>query len=342
MFMRPFASCAALSIFCLSGCFSDDVSPPRNGNAGSVGVAGAPAGGAASAGAGGTSNTAGATSTEAGSGSEHEAGTGGTGGDIEPVAGSGGTGGLGVAGAFTVDKSKPDLITVGGQVLGATNGFGVQGNWLVFHADTAQVTGSFTGTNVCAQGSYPKVPNNDAWPTFWGGGISLILSSSSVGGAAERYDAPAHQFAGVAMTVTGSAIPHEIRLKYKQIGSNDSYCKAFIDVKSGDRLRVLVSEVTRDCWNPGGAHVDAKNLEHFELHVWPELAGDLTMDLCLSDMKVIATGEEGTGGSGGAGGAGGSGGSGGASAGSGGTSGSAGSGGASAGTGGASAGTGGT
>jgi hypothetical protein len=242
---------------------------------------------------------------------------------------------------FVVDKTKPDLLTVGGQVLESTNGFGVQGTWLAFHADTAQVTGSFVGTNVCVQGTFPKVPNDTQWPAFWGGGLSLILSSPSAGGLAVPYDAPAHQFAGVAVTITGPTIPHEIRLKYKQFGSNDSYCKTFFNVKSGDRLRVLVSEVKKECWNPGGAHVVATNLEHFELHVWPELAGDVPMDLCLSNLSVIAVGDEGAGGASGAGGSGGggAGGTGGASAGSAGVAGAdAGSGGAVAGSAGATSG----
>src|SRR5206468_3852738 len=119
---------------------------------------------------------------------------------------------------------------------GSTNGFGIQGSWGLFHATTATITPDYNGTNVCVQASYPKVPDASQWSTYWGGGISLVLSSNTVGGAAVQYDAPAHQFAGLDMTISGAQIPHEIRLKFKMVGSNDTYCKAISNAKSGDRV----------------------------------------------------------------------------------------------------------
>lgn len=350
--MRLLATSAVFSVLSLSGCFSDEATRTAA-NAGAPSAqAGAAQAGASQGGAtsnGGATNSSGAPNEEAGAPAAGAATAGSAGLDN-------GAGGGSAGAPFVVDKTKPALISVGGQVLSSTNGFGIQGTWVDFHADTAQVTGSFVGTNVCVTGSYPKVPNDQQWPTYWGGGISLILSSDSPGGVAVPYDAATHDFAGVDVTVTGTSIPHEIRLKYKQIGTNDSYCKAFLNVKSGDRLRLLVSEATRDCWNPGGAKVDPKNLEHFELHVWPELAGDVQMNLCLENLSVVAASDLGAGGAGGMGGTGGTGGSGGSSAGTGGTAGasagmggtagasagSAGSAGSSAGAGGANGGSGGS
>lgn len=219
------------------------------------------------------------------------------------------TGGNGGEPPIVIDPSKRQLVSVDGFVKGSTNGFGIEGQWVSYGAPTAQVTPNFSGLQVCVKGNYPRVPDSSQWAAYWGGGIALILRQDGKGGS-RVYDAEQHQFAGLEMTISGSEIPHELRLKFKESGSVDNYCTAFKNVKSGDRVRLMVADVTKDCWNAGGAHVNAKNLEHFQLQVFPELGADIKMDLCLTDINVVPSdlgggGNSGAGGDGGASGLGG-------------------------------------
>lgn len=252
----------------------------------SEGEASGSGGNGATGGAGGTfSQPEGGTfSTAAGTGTGGELPSGGgteSGGSAGKPAEEGGT--TGDAGAPPTVTPKYDVVSADGVVVSESNTFGIDGEWRKFGADVTLIETRFVDSQVCIKGKLLG--------TSWGGGLQLVLHAPGANGTpGQPYDAVSNGMAGIRLVVEGSAVPVKARIKFKQIGTNDDYCREMA-LKSGDLVTLRTADALRSCPAPGGGAVNPTQLENFEIHMVPEALKDVTFDFCVKQVTVIPASE---------------------------------------------------
>ncbi len=217
-----------------------------------------------------------------GSSGDFAVGGGGTFGTAGKAMEEGGTTGEGGA-PPTPTGPKYDIVANNGAVVTDANTFGIDGEWREFGADVTLIETKFVGTQVCISG---KLMGNS-----WGGGLQLVLHSPGPNGTpGQPYDAVTNQMAGIRLVVEGTNVPAKARIKFKQIGTNDDYCREMA-LKSGDLVTLRTSDALHSCPAPGGGAVNPTLLENFEIHMVPEALKDVTFDFCVKQVTVIPKGE---------------------------------------------------
>jgi len=190
-----------------------------------------------------------------------------------PVAGSGG--------ATTTPRSE--IVSLEGGIIPGSNDYGIDGVWHKFGADPDLIIADFSGNHLCIKGTV-KGASNGNFDRYWGGGLQLVLRS---GGAA--YDATANGMGGIGITVSGNRLPATLRLKFKDVNSNDNYCKDVTPdpVTPENDFTLLVSEAVHNCWLKGGFPIPPSELQNFEIHMAPSDANDINFDFCVTKVRVV-------------------------------------------------------
>lgn len=187
-------------------------------------------------------------------------------------------GGAGDAGAPSATP-KYDIVATDGRILAGSNSFGIDGEWRKFGSDVSAIETRFVGAQVCIQG---KIVGGG-----WGGGLQLVLHAPATeGGLGRPYDAVASGLAGIRFVIEGATVPVRARVKFKQIGTNDDYCRE-LSLKSGDLVTLRIADALRSCPTPGGGAVNPTQLENFEIHLYPEAAADLPIDFCVKQVTAM-------------------------------------------------------
>jgi hypothetical protein len=267
-----FLSCSTLAAIWAGGCRTDFGYLSEGSSAAGMG--------ASSAEAGTGSDSGGASAGAAGAAAGDSLGGAGDGG-AEP---GGAAGAAGEAG-MTAGEPRTALESAGGDIAPDSNDFGIDGEWRVFGADADLLVPNFSGSKVCLKGTVLGVKNGD-FNRYWGGGLQLVLHTAEPGAAGLPYDAEAAGLAGLMFVIEGAKVPSTIRLKFKMIGTNDSYCLN-VPAKSGNELTLNVKDTQHNCWVSGGEPADGKTLENFEIHFVPESSSDIPLDFCVTAMQVV-------------------------------------------------------
>lgn len=199
---------------------------------------------------------------------------------------SGGSAGKPEEGGSTGDAGAPaavtkyDIVSQDGVVVADSNTFGIDGEWREFGYDVSAIETRFIGSQVCIRGEIVA--------GGWGGGLQLVLRQPAVAGdRGPPYDAVANGMAGIRLVIEGSKVPTRARVKFKQIGTNDDYCRE-IAPKSGDLITLRTEDALHSCPVPGGGAVNPTQLENFEIHLFPEASASLPFDFCVKQVTVIA------------------------------------------------------
>jgi hypothetical protein len=220
-----------------------------------------------------------------GSAAESAGGSSGSGGSGGSESDAGSDAAAGMSAAGMVGEPRTAIVSEGGRIVPDSNDFGIDGEWRIFGADTQLLMPTFDKKKVCVKGTILGVKGGD-FGRYWGGGLQLVLHNASAGGSPLPYDAKASGLAGLVFEILGPMVPPRIRLKFKMAGTNDSYCRN-VEAVMGDDLDLAVAEALHNCWMPGGAPVDATNLENFEVHIVPEDPVDIPIDFCVTALTAI-------------------------------------------------------
>lgn len=207
------------------------------------------------------------------------------------VTGGGGTESAGSAGKPTEEGGttgeggappttpKYDIVAMDGRIVPGSNTFGIDGEWRKFGFDVTAIETRFVNSQVCIRG---KIVGGG-----WGGGLQLVLHAPTTeGGLGQPYDAIANGMAGIRFVIEGATVPARARVKFKQIGTNDDYCRE-LSLKSGDQITLRTVDALHSCPAPGGGAVNPTQLENFEIHMYPEAAADLPFDFCVKQVTAM-------------------------------------------------------
>jgi hypothetical protein len=265
-------------------------------------------GGAGPAGAADITATGGTTAPDEGTGATTAAG-----GSAVPTAGGGEAG---TAETWEAEELVPTADS--GWVDSDTNSLGVQGGWYTIGSEGtadlapaagAPLTNAGDGT-LCVSGVAPQVVDGDT-ATYFGAGIGfdLCVSGADETPAQTQYtlgDCPynpdlASQLLGIAFSLSGSDVPSELRVVFKEAGRDES---AYVLATPGENVALVGdASVAHD---PDAPPVNRTAIEAIYFLVPGTEDAPTTFDFCVSDVALLVpatTGMAGAGGVGGAGGA---------------------------------------
>ena len=273
-------------------------------------------------------NVGGSTQQVAQAGASGSGGATGTGGSTQGSSGAAGgssTGGPRTGSAFVITAGDATENGTTALVVDSAGTTGIDG--------IAQVIKSPMGTTVestikdgalCMKGTTVVVPNMD-YTNYWGAEIDLDLklvdsngngstpttvadAGADAGGDAGGGTPPARaaiglntttaNIAGFSFRVTGQ-VPTAFRFKGLPYGANPSavtYCNQ-VAATDGATLNITFSQITYECWNPGGAALlsmpyppdnpDGKLLRTISWQVPADINIPFPFDFCVSDIKAI-------------------------------------------------------
>jgi hypothetical protein len=169
---------------------------------------------------------------------------------------------------------------------------------------------------LCISGNTVIVPLM-SFAEYWGAEIDLFLnrqvpSGGSAGDAGQPgqppilpWDPAAANVIGFSFVVEGNdtalpcnGLPPVIRLESSPFGGNldqDIYCRELGGLVSGQTRDVLFSEITRECWAPGGPGILSEprpagytgELQNLAWLVPADVTASHAFDLCISDIRPI-------------------------------------------------------
>jgi hypothetical protein len=274
---------------------------------GTTSVGGSATGGSAT---GGDGNTGALGGSNPGSGGDGATGgtveSGGTGGAL---GGSGGGGGVGGSSGGTGGSSGGTGGSGGGLSCGAGEGLALpiepgedaQSAWIdgssncvgiqgALYPSVDEVGSSLTITDsdgrICVAGTVKRVLSGD-FDNYWG--ARLVIQLNNDGDAtALPYDAVTHGVDGFKFTLSGSAVPEELRPTLFNSASATQYCKR---VCATGAQSILLSEAHVDCWEgTTGSTPTGTSLERLEFTIPSNELADIPFDFCIEALTAITNG----------------------------------------------------
>jgi hypothetical protein len=265
-------------------------------------------GGTAPAGAADITDTGGSTGRDEGTGATTAAG-----GSAAPT-----SGGEDAGTAESWEEEELVVAADSGWVDSDTNSLGVQGGWYAIGSEGtadlapaagAPLTNAGDGT-LCVSGVAPQVVDGDT-VTYFGAGIGFDLCASGADEtpAQVQYavgDCPynpdlASQLLGISFSLSGSDVPSELRVVFKEAGRDES---AYVLAGPGENVALVANAgVAHD---PDAPPVNRAAITAIYFLVPAAEDAPTPFDFCISDVALLlpaTTGAAGAGGAGGAGGA---------------------------------------
>lgn len=230
--------------------------------------------------------SAGASVGQGGGAPVGNAGTGGTGAGTGGTSGGAGTAGTGNTGPVTGRRGAPLVIDADANVVDSAGASGINGAAINISSPmNPQVTYTHPAGSFCIKGATAVVTGAD-YTNYWGTEIDMDLNRGNnpdaVGGAdagadagdagpvlgtkALPWDPKAGNVVGISFKLVGNnpaaadgqaGVPAAVRFKTAPTGGNtstDNFCNTLVPINGGTQ-DILFSQLTRDCWTPGGPGV---------------------------------------------------------------------------------------
>jgi hypothetical protein len=204
-----------------------------------------------------------------------------------PVPGNGTGGGTG---GDTAAGSGTELLVRDNWVDAASNGVGVQGAFFVYVDHSNITTINFTPgkseTGYCVSGEAAQVLNMD-FGNFFGAVAALNLQQQPGVDTPGAYDAAAHGVTGFGFDIVGDT-GGALRFVVKAFNVHDGYCVNNVpDCATGCSVEYQLSELSQNCWTPGGALPPANSLAALEWQITTNEMAPVPFDYCIENIHAL-------------------------------------------------------
>lgn len=173
---------------------------------------------------------------------------------------------------------------------GASNGVGVQGAFFVYVDHSNITTISFSpgesATGYCVAGEAAQVLNMD-FGNFFGAVAALNLQQQPGVDTPGPYDAAAHGVAGFGFDIVGNT-GGALRFVVKAFNVHDGYCINNVpDCATGCSVEYQLSELSQNCWTPGGALPPVNSLAALEWQITTNEMAPVPFDYCIENIHAV-------------------------------------------------------
>jgi hypothetical protein len=183
-----------------------------------------------------------------------------------------------------------ELLVSNDWVDGASNGVGVQGAFFVYvdHSNitTISATPGESQTGYCVSGEAAQVLNMD-FGNFFGAVAALNLQQQPGVDTPGPYDAAAHGVTGFGFDIVGDT-GGALRFVVKAFNVHDGYCINNVpDCATGCSVEYQLSELSQNCWTPGGALPPVNSLSALEWQITTNTNAAVPFDYCIENIHAV-------------------------------------------------------
>jgi hypothetical protein len=172
----------------------------------------------------------------------------------------------------------------------ASNGIGVQGAFFVYpdHSNitTIAATPGESTSGYCVSGTAAQVLNMD-YGNFFGAVAALNLQQQPGIDTAGPYDAAAHGVVGFGFDIVGNT-GGALRFVVKAFNVHDGYCINNVpNCDAGCSVEYQLSELSQNCWTPGGALPPVNSLSALEWQITTNTDAAVPFDYCIENIHAV-------------------------------------------------------